>query len=73
MCGYPTKDYTFKKKDMAVTMKAWSTVQIDGEIIAVDPLSMFQCLITAVRELGSKLDLETACAYELCTFPPALI
>ena len=73
MCGNPTKDYTFKKKDTAITMKARSTVQIDGEIIAVDPLLMFQHLITAVRGLGSELDLETAFTYELCTFPPALI
>ena len=73
MCGNPTKDYTFKKKDTAITMKARSTVQIDGEIIAVDPLLMFQRLITAVRGLGSELDLETAFTFELCTFPPALI
>ena len=73
MCGNPTKDYTFKKKETAITMKARSTVQIDGEIIAVDPLLMFQRLITAVRGLGSELDLETAFTYELCTFPPALI
>ena len=71
MSGNPTKDYTFKKKDTAITMKARSTVQIDGEIIAVDPLLMFQRLITAVRGLGSELDLETAFTYELCTFPPA--
>ena len=73
MCGNPTKDYTFKKKDTAITMKARSTVQIDGEIIAIDPLLMFQRLITAVRGLGSELDLETAFTYELYTFPPALI
>ena len=73
MCGNPTKDCTFKKKDTAITMKARSTVQIDGKIIAVDPLLMFQRLIIAVRGLGSEVDLETAFAYELCTFPPALI
>ena len=37
MCENPTKDYTFRKKDMAITMKGRSTVQMDGEIIAVDP------------------------------------
>ena len=73
ICGNPTKDNIFKRKDTAITVKARSTVQIDGEIIAVDPLLMFQRLITAVRGLGSELDLETAFAYELCTFPPALI
>ena len=73
MCGNPTKDYTFKKKDTAITMKARSTVQIDEEIIAVDPLLMFQHLVTAVRGLGSEVDLEIAFAYELRTFPPPLI
>ena len=58
---------------MAITMKARSTAQIDGEIIVIDHLLMFERLITAVRGLGSELDLETAFAYELCTFPPALM
>ena len=73
MCGNPTKEYTFKKKDTAITLKARSTDQIDGEIIAIDPLLMFWCHITAVRGLESELDLETAFAYQLHTFPPGLI
>ena len=50
----------FKRKDIAVTMKARSSIQIDGEIISIAPLLMFQRLITAVRGLGSELDLEIA-------------
>ena len=73
ICGNPTMNYTFKKKDTAITVKARSTVQIDGEIIPVDPLLIFQRLITAVRGLGLELDPGTAFAYELCTFPLALI
>ena len=73
MCGNPTKEYTFKKKNTAITLKARSTDQIDGEIIAIDPLLMFWCHITAVRGLESELDLETAFAYQLHTFPPGLI
>ena len=65
MTGKTVTDYTFKKEDTAVTMKARSTVQIDGKIIPVDPLLLFQCLITTVRGLGSDLDLETAFTYEL--------
>ncbi len=70
MSETPVGDYTLKKKDIAVTMKERSTIQVDGEIISVDPLLMFQCLITAARGLGSELDLETASSYELCSFPP---
>ena len=66
-------EYTFKKKDTVVTMKTRSIVKIDEEIITVDPLLLFQHLITTVRGLGSDLDLETAFKYELCTFPPALV
>ena len=73
MSGSVVADYTFRRKENAVTMKARSTIQVDGEIISVDPLLMFQRLITAVRGLGSELDLETAFSYELCTFPPSLI
>eukprot|EP00795_Rhopilema_esculentum_P006999 gene6999-12627_t len=63
-------EYTFKRKDIAVIMKARSSIQIDGEIISIDPLLMFQRLITAVRGLGSELDLDTAFYDELFTFPP---
>ena len=53
MCGNPTKDYTFGKKDMAITMKAQSTVQIDGEIIAVNALNVSashnRCQRTRIR------------------------
>ena len=41
MCGNPTKYHTFEKKDTTVTVKVRSTVQTNGEIIAVDPLLMF--------------------------------
>ena len=55
MFGKPVANYTFKKKDMAVTMKARSTVTIEGEVIPVDPLLMFQPLISTVRGLGADL------------------
>ena len=42
-------------------------VKVDGESIQVDTQLLFQWLIIA-----AKTDLESALAYELCTFPKAV-
>ena len=67
MDGISPADYTFKRKDQAITMASKNAVKVDGESIEVDPQLLFQRLSTAA---GS--DLEASLAYELCTYPPAL-
>ena len=62
-----------RKKDKAVTMKVRSTVELDGEVVHVDPQLLFQCLITTLVGGNSDTDLETAFSYELCTFPACII
>ena len=73
MHGISVYDYSFKKKDKAVTMKVPSTVELDGEVVHVDPQLLFQCLITTLVGGNSDIDLETAFSSELCTFPTCII
>ena len=72
MKGKEVTEYSFKRKDQAVTIKAGSTVKIDGNVVPVDPQLLFQRLITTVQ-LGSEDDLDSAFSYELCTVLPALV
>ena len=67
MDGISPADYTFKRKDQAITMASKNAVKVDGESIEVDPQLLFQRLSTAA---GS--DLEASLAYELCIYPSAL-
>ena len=64
---FPPADYTFKRKDQAITMASKNAVKVDGENIEIDPQLLFQRFSTAA---GS--DFEASLAYELCTYPPAL-
>ena len=65
MVGEKLFDYSFKRKDQAITMASKSAVKVDGESIQVDTQLLFQRLIIA-----AKTDLESA--YELYTIPKAL-
>ena len=38
LSGKLVADYTLKKKDVAITMKAKSNIEIDEEIIPIEPL-----------------------------------
>ena len=68
MIGVKVSDYSFKRKDQAVTLASKAAVKVDGESIQVDPMLLFQRLT-----LAAKSDLENALKYELCTFPPAVM
>ena len=73
MYGVDAYDYTFKKKDKAVTMKVHSSVELDGEVVSVDPQLLFQRLITTLMCGNTDTNLETAFPYELSTFPTSNI
>lgn len=69
MDGRTPGDYTFKRKDQAVTLGMRSSVRIDGNEIQVDPQLLFQRL----GIVAQKCDLlESALKYELCSYPPSL-
>ena len=47
MDGISPADYTFKRKDQAITMASKNAVKVDGESIKVGPQLLFQRLSTA--------------------------
>ena len=61
MEGQKLSDFTFKRKDQAVTLATKNAVKVDGESIQVDTQLLFQRLVIA-----AKTDLESALTYELC-------
>ena len=69
MTGKKVVDYTFRKKDQAVTMDTKCSVKFRNEVVSVDPMLLFQRLVTT----GIRSDeLPDVFRYELCSYPPAL-
>jgi hypothetical protein len=64
MDGHTTAEYTFKKRDQAITLSTQSTVKIGGEAVQVDA---FQRLTVAAK---ASQDLASVFKYELCSHPP---
>lgn len=73
MKGNMVSNYTFQKKEQAVVMKSNSVIEIDNDLVVVDPQLLFQQLLASVQGMGVDVYLETAFGYELCTFPTSLI
>ncbi len=70
MNGTTPAEYTFKKRNQAVTLGLKSSsVKINGDRIQIDPLLLFQRLTTVIQ---SSDDLESAFKHELCSYPSAL-
>ena len=69
MKGQSVVDYTFRRKNQAITMDIKSSVKIDGNIVQIDPQLLFQPLTLAAR---ATHDVEAVFKYELCNYPPAL-
>ena len=67
MVGANISQFSFKRKDQAVTLASKHAVKVDGEAIQIDPQLLFQRLTVA-----GNSDLESALKYELCSYPPAL-
>ena len=70
MQNKPVFEYSFQRKDMSVTMKSRSSVEVDGEIIPIDNQLLFQRLsIVAGRD---HVELQSSLHYELSSLPAAL-
>ncbi len=69
MTGQSTVDYSFKKKNKAVTLGAINGVKIAGEDIQIDPMLLFQRLITTGERSN---DLPLLFKYELSSYPTSL-
>jgi len=71
MVGKCPEDYIFKKTNTAVTQGTKSSISVDRDVVNVDPLLMFQRLVTVVKD-SEDVELQNLFTYELCTYPPSL-
>ena len=73
MEGTAVKDFTFKRKDQAVTM-ASKIHRKDGTIIQINPQNLFDRLVALalVSSREKETNLEDMMSYELAPFPPSL-
>ena len=65
-------EYSFKRKDQAITMDSKQNVKIDEDHVKVDPQLLFQRLISAAQQTITQDEIGALFTYELCTFPPSL-
>ena len=68
MIDHNVSDFTFRRKDHAVVLSA-SSIEVDGDIIQIDPQLLFQRLIAVKHKYE---DTASLFKYELCSYPPAL-
>ena len=68
MKGSSVFDYSFKKKDVAVSMKTKTSLHIGDIILKVDPQTFLQRLIIFIQHD----DIKEAFSYELSTRPSSL-
>ena len=69
MAGIPVAQYTFKRRDPAMTLQSKSSVCIGGQPIHVDPVLLFQRLIVASNAIDDR---NALFHFELCSYPSAL-
>ncbi|XP_032226841.1 uncharacterized protein LOC5502659 [Nematostella vectensis] len=71
MKGKNTTEYTFRKKEEAVTLASKISVKVGDSTIQIDPQLLFQRL-SFVATGGNYGDPKAFFEYEMCSFPPLL-
>ena len=69
MVGKKVTEHSFKRKDQVITLESKSSVNTGSDEVSVDPLLLFQRLVTAGTNSG---ELSEVLAYELCSYAPSL-
>ena len=67
MVDVKLSEFSFKRKDQAVTLGSKNAIKVNGENIQVDPQLLFKRMTVL-----AKTDLGKALCYELCTIPKSL-
>ena len=65
-------DYSFQRKNQAVTLGSKTTVVIDGDPVLVDPQLLFQRLMSVIATREEREDPTALFKYELCSHPTPL-
>ncbi|KAK3730133.1 hypothetical protein QZH41_004828 [Actinostola sp. cb2023] len=71
MVGKNAYEYSFKKKDQAVTLGSKTAVRINDDTVQVDPQLLFQRL-SVIATGGRYEDPRSLFRYEMCSFPSSL-
>ncbi|KAK3747021.1 hypothetical protein QZH41_001488 [Actinostola sp. cb2023] len=71
MVGKSPFEYSFKKKDQAVTLASKTTVKINEESVQIDPQLLFQRL-SVLATGGRYEDPKSHFKFEMCSYPPSL-
>ena len=71
MVGQKFHEYTFKRKDQAITLGSKVSLSKDEEV-ETDPQLLFQRLCVISKKESSADQQQEHFQYELCGFPPAL-
>ena len=66
----PVFTYSFKRKNVATTMKDRSSIDLDGETLSIDNNLVFQRLL--IIDEREHVSLQTSLEYELCLFSASL-
>ena len=70
MADQPILSISFTRKGMATTMKPRASIEVEGEVIPVDPQLLFQRLVILVQ--NDETLLQKALAHELSSHPASL-
>ena len=70
MIAQSVDEYSFRRKDQAVTLSVNSSLKINDEVVNIDPQLLFQRLITVADRYDE--DISTIFKYELSTNPSSL-
>ena len=68
MVGVKASEFSFKRKDQAITMRTKNGVQVDGEIVQFEPHGLFQKFAVAA-ERTVNIDPATIFKHELTAIP----
>ena len=70
LVGQKVQEYVFKRKDQAVALEVKDAVHTGAETVVIDPMLLFQRLVSAGTFKGELLD--EVFTHELCSYPLAL-
>ena len=71
MVGQSVYNYSFSRKDLAITMAHKCAVSVGDDTLTIDPNLLFQCFAALTNQQDDVSKLEVF-SYELCAYPAAL-
>ena len=70
MTGMDSEKYTFRKRDKVITLATRNSVNVNDDVIQIDPWLLFQRLSSVA--VSSQCNMVDVFKFELCSYPPSL-